>query len=150
MDFSELLKSLSANQKVLFISFIIRFPIIYTIAYMISPDFRIMEMFPQIMFTAAYSVMTASIEALILEFAGMIMGFKRYRFFPSVYTIILLFVVFNLCYLNFVISIRYLIGCYILSIIGAISGCLLTASRYKEIINSRIEQEGSQKTDILD
>ncbi|MDE6824634.1 MAG: hypothetical protein K2J27_07900 [Duncaniella sp.] len=154
MDLSELLKSLSTNQKVLCISVITRSPIIYTIGYMVSPYFRILEMFPQIMFTAAYSIMTASIEAVILEFARVSMGFKRYTLFPSVYVIILLFIIFNLFSLSATVSLRTLIGFYILSMLGGICGVLLLLPDIRGIRKGRkekhVEQKDNQATEDLD
>lgn len=65
MDLNFLFSELNKKNKVLLMSFVIHFPLVYTIGYFMYPSFISMDLFPQIMIISAFSIITTMADAII-------------------------------------------------------------------------------------
>lgn len=65
MDLNFLLSELNKNHKVLLMSFVIHFPMVYSVGYFMYPSFITMDLFPQIMIISAFSILTTMADAII-------------------------------------------------------------------------------------
>ena len=58
MDISELIKSYNAEQKNVFTGFCIQLPLCFSILYLYIPEFKSLDVYLQIIFTATSSILS--------------------------------------------------------------------------------------------
>ena len=85
MDFSELIKCYSMNQKSLFTAFVIALPVLFTVMYLYIPGFMNLEMYVQSIFTCTASIILIFMYYLLILFcfAMLDIGYK-----PNIFLIL--------------------------------------------------------------
>ncbi len=141
MELEDIFKELSNNQKTLAISFCIHFPMVYVIGYYLYPKLITLDLFPQIMFVSAFSILTVMAEtsiALIADYHHK----RKFSLFPIIWVIVCTFALCSFLYVIGMLTLRIVIGNYVLFVI---SSCLI-AFRYSiKIKRIKAEVEGKEK-----
>ena len=156
MELEDVFKELSRNQRTLAVSVLIHFPLVYVLEFYLYLDFREMEIFPQVMFTSAYSLLCSLFESLIEVFFKKFYPQKDYNLFLIVYLGIVTFAAGSLLFAFNMLTLFNLLLFYILTVFGG----LVIACRYifkmKKIINqawsqrnAEIENEQTENDDHL-
>ncbi len=115
MELEDLFKELSKNQKTLALSFLIHFPLVYTIGFYLYPDIISFDLFPQLMFVSAFSFVTVMAEAAIALIANLGID-KNYSLFPTIWIIFIEFLAASFFYVAGVLTLRLVILTYIICV----------------------------------